>query len=101
MRPMSDNNFSDWVGPVLAGDQNVIPGILDAIRELNPKHEIIDRGGYIRVLCPVVCHLSRRTIEAKLNRPFIFPQDLELIMPSFKGQLFIDEDNASWESESE
>ncbi len=88
---MTDND----VGPVLeAGD--VADALIAAIREHNTHVTVRDRGAYLRVLVPVRCVLRRDAIERALGRPFRFPGDLERLMPSFKGQLTITDEEVVW-----
>jgi toluene monooxygenase system protein D len=84
------------VGPVL------VPGplaeaILLALGELNPGLSCVDRGGYLRVLVPGRCRLTRRAVESHTRSSFRLPGDLEAVMPSFKGRLTLTEDEAVWE----
>jgi hypothetical protein len=83
------------VGPVLAKSRRA-DAVVAAIRELNEKTEIIDRGAYLRVQVPVRCTVTRQAIEKHAGEPFDFPSDLEMIMPSFKGRLSLTEDVAEW-----
>ena len=83
------------VGPVLvAGVQTT--AIIAALRDDNPDIVIVDRGAYLRVLTPKRCVLLRSSAERHLGYTFAFPEDLEAIMPSFKGQLSLDAEGASW-----
>lgn len=85
----------DSVGPVLRKNE-LAERVLDAIRALNPGAKIVDRGGYLRVLVPGRCVLTRQAVEQQTGRPFSMPGQLEAIMPSFKGLLSIDEERATW-----
>ena len=90
----------DGVGPVLIGR----PGghaVLAAIRRLNPSAEIHDRGSYIRVLAPRRCMVTRRAIEDILGQSFDFRAELEIMMPSFKGRMRLDDDEAVWTFEDD
>ena len=87
---------ADRVGPVLEAGEPA-QAIVAAIREENPDVEVQDRGSYVRVLVPGRCRVTRNTIERLSGRPFHFPRDLELVMPSFKGRLSMTEDEAIWE----
>jgi hypothetical protein len=94
-RTFNDEEFSDRVGPVLqAGDRAF--AVVDAIRELNQDVEVFDRGAYLRVLVPRTCVVTRAAIERRLGDVFAMPDDLEQIMPSFKGELELSDDGASW-----
>lgn len=84
------------VGPVLQAGP-VADAIVQAIRGRHPDARVIDRGAYLRVLCPDRCTLRRTAVEALLHRPFVLPGDLELVMSSFKGHFHVDDEEASWE----
>jgi len=93
-------DVGDGVGPVLIGR----PGghaVLDAIRRLNPSVEIHERGSYTRVLAPRCCTLTRRAIEDILGQSFDFRAELEIMMPSFKGRMRLDDDEAVWTFEDD
>ena len=88
-------DVGDGVGPVLIGR----PGsgaVLEAIRRLNPSVEIHERGSYTRVLAPRRCIVTRGAIEDILGRSFDFRAELEIMMPSFKGKMHLDDDEAVW-----
>jgi toluene monooxygenase system protein D len=88
----------DFVGPVLtAGD--AASAVIDAIRALNPRVEVRDRGSYLRVQVPRRCVVTRAAIEESLGRPFRLPGDLECLMPAFKGRFRVSTDEASWSFE--
>jgi hypothetical protein len=84
------------VGPVLQSGAmaNVI---VAAIQALNPSAMVLDRGAYVRVLVPRRCVLTREALERELGSPFHLPQDLEVVMTSFKGTLTLGESEAVWE----
>ncbi len=91
---MSDAN--DTVGPVLiAGD--IGNAVVAALRELNPDAHVQDRGAYLRVLVPGRCVLTRTALERVVGHAVDLRAELELVMPSFKGMLSIDDDGARWE----
>ena len=83
------------VGPVLTKGRRA-DAVIAAIRELNENIIVTDRGAYLRVSVPVACTVTRQAIERHAGEPFVFPSDLEMIMPSFKGQLALTEDVAVW-----
>ncbi|MDB4981645.1 MAG: Toluene-4-monooxygenase, subunit TmoC [Myxococcales bacterium] len=87
---------SDDVGPVLQEGPEAA-AIVRAIRRQNADVRVIDRGSYLRVLCPRRCVVTRVGIEAELGRPFRLPRDLELVISSFKGRFHVSESEASWE----
>jgi toluene monooxygenase system protein D len=89
---------SDRVGPVLTAGVSAA-AVVAAIREENPGVSVEDRGGYIRVLVPQRCRVTRNAIERELGRPFALPRDLELIMPSFRGKLQLEADAVVWEAQ--
>jgi hypothetical protein len=83
------------VGPVLSKGRRT-EAVIAAIRELNERAEIVDRGAYLRVQVPSRCTVTRQAIERHAGEPFVFPSDLEMIMPSFKGRLVLTDDVAEW-----
>ena len=86
----------DDVGPVLqAGPLGT--AVVSAIRALNADVRVLDRGAYLRVLCPRRCVVTRAAIEARTGAAFRMPGDLELVMSSFKGRFAVSEDEARWE----
>jgi toluene monooxygenase system protein D len=87
----------DWVGPVLQVGP-VADSVIAAIRELNTDVEIVDRGSYLRVLCPRRCRVTRAAVERHRGAAFRLPVDLESVMSSFKGRLSISEDEACWDA---
>jgi MmoB/DmpM family len=84
------------VGPVLTAG-TVGEAIVEAITSLNPNAVVVDRGSYIRVLCPHQCVLTAQAVSDALGEEFHFPGDLEQGMPSFRGELTIDDTQAIWE----
>jgi toluene monooxygenase system ferredoxin subunit len=92
----ADADGGDDVGPVLqAGPLGA--AVVDAIRALNVDARVVDRGAYLRVLCPRRCVVTRAAIEERTGASFRLPADLELVMSSFKGRLAVSEDDARWE----
>ena len=87
--------MNDLVGPVLEAGV-VATAVVAAIRELNAQVEVVDRGSYLRVLVPRRCVVTRAAIERALGRRFLLPVDLENLMPSFKGELSVSEEQAVW-----
>lgn len=93
MRRFGDSGLG--VGPVLeVGEASA--AIVNAIRELNRDVTVHDRGSYLRVLVPERCVVTRSAIERALGRAFRLPEDLEAVMPAFKGELAIGKDEVSW-----
>ena len=84
------------MGPVLQVGA-LSEAIIAAIRDLNADVEIIDRGGYLRVLAPHRCVVTRTAIEQHLGRPVRFPGELETVMSAFKGMLKLTEEEAVWQ----
>ena len=61
------------------------------------KHAEIDRSRRLPPgHGPHSCTVTRQAIEKHAGEPFVFPSDLEMIMPSFKGRLSLTEDVAEW-----
>jgi hypothetical protein len=86
---------AESVGPVLIRGP-VADALVRAIQQANRDVQVIDRGAYLRVLVPGCCRLARADAEAQLGQSFHLPADLEEVMPSFKGRLFLSEDEAIW-----
>jgi toluene monooxygenase system protein D len=93
---MTRDDKRDWVGPVLHSG-GASEAVIAAIRELNPATEVVDRGGYLRVLVPGRCRLTRAAVERHSGQPFRLPGDLESVMSSFKGRFTVSEEEACWE----
>jgi toluene monooxygenase system protein D len=87
------------VGPVLEAGA-AAAAILAAIRLENADVTVDDRGAYWRVGVPWRCRVSRAAVERELGRPFRLPQDLEMVMPAFKGRLKISAEGVAWEDAS-
>jgi toluene monooxygenase system ferredoxin subunit len=87
---------TDEVGPVLQSGP-LADAVVAALLAENPAARVVDRGAYLRVLCPRVCAVSRAAIEARTGAAFRLPRDLELMMSSFKGRFRVTEDEARWE----
>jgi toluene monooxygenase system protein D len=85
----------DHVGPVLQVGV-LSEAIVAAIRDLNTDVEVIDRGGYLRVLVPHRCVVTRSAIEKYMGRSVRFPGELETVMSAFKGTLKLTGDEAVW-----
>jgi toluene monooxygenase system protein D len=68
-------NVYDHVGPVLQVGV-LSETIVAAIRGLNSDVEVIARGGYLRVLVPHRCVVTRSGIEKYLGRSVRFPGEL-------------------------
>jgi hypothetical protein len=86
------------VGPVFQ-TSSITQVVVEAIVDLNQDTQIIARGGYVRVLSPKKCVLTKKAVSEKLGREFIFPRDLELIMASYKGKFSVTSDQATWSEE--
>jgi hypothetical protein len=84
------------VGPVLAAGR-LGEAVADALTVLTPDAVIEHRGGYLRVLAPERCTLTRRAVEQQLGDSFRLPNDLERVMASFRGRLVIGKEEARWE----
>jgi toluene monooxygenase system protein D len=99
---MSDAGASEpkRVGPVLVKGE-AADAVIAAICELNRDVVLIDRGAYLRVEAWGRCHVSRDCIETHARRPFSLPGDLEAIMPSFRGRMWITEDQVVWSESGE
>lgn len=82
-------------GPVLEAGPEA-RAVVEAIRELHPSAEVVDRGAYLRVEVAGRCSFRREAVERRLGRPFVLPGDLERIMPSFAGRFSVSEEEAEW-----
>jgi toluene monooxygenase system protein D len=91
-----DVRSRERVGPVLQTSA-VSDAIIAAIKDLNQDVQVVDRGAYLRVLVPSKCVVTRSAIERRLGRPFRFPGELEVVMPSFKGSILLSETEATWQ----
>jgi len=93
-------DVGEGVGPVLIGRAGG-HAVLEAIRRLNPSVEIDERGSYTRVRAPRRCIVTRRAIEDILGQSFDFRAELEIMMPSFKGRMSLNDDEAVWTFEDD
>jgi hypothetical protein len=84
------------VGPVLSSNR-IGQAVAAALTQLNPGLVVEHRGGYLRVSAPVRCRLTRSAVEEELGEPFRLASDLERVMPSFRGQLVLGDEEARWE----
>ncbi len=85
------------VGPVLLVGR-VAEAIVAAIRRENAGARISPHGSYVRVCVPHRCEVGARTIAEVLGEEFQLPQDLERVMPSFRGRLRLTAETAAWEA---
>jgi toluene monooxygenase system protein D len=92
---VTDDASTDAVGPVLEASDSG-RAVVAAIQSLNPDTTVLDRGGYLRVLVPRRCVVTREAIEHALGHPFELPADLEALMLAFKGRIVMDGDRAEW-----
>jgi hypothetical protein len=83
------------VGPVLTTTP-AARAVAAAIRHTQPEAVVEDHRGYLRVLAPRPCTVTRDAIERELGETFELPGDLERIMPSFRGRLLLTHDRATW-----
>lgn len=87
--------MNNAVGPVLINTE-LSRQIIQALKKLNSPVEIEEYGSYIRILVPKLCRLTRQAMEEQTGASFVLPDSLELVMPSFKGQLICSEEEAVW-----
>ncbi len=92
---MSTAEDTQFVGPVLRASA-LSSAVASAIKSAHPDARILDRGGYVRVLVPRRCELSRGAVERESGERFELPIDLEKIMTSFQGRFSVSEDRATW-----
>jgi hypothetical protein len=69
--------------------------IVTAILVENEQTDVGDTGAYLRVLVPDVCRVSRVRSSATRTAGLL-PGDLELVMPSFSGLVWMTERGAAW-----
>jgi hypothetical protein len=94
---MTDRLAPSEVGPVLLVGR-VAEAIVTAMRRQNAGVRVSNRGAYLRVSAAARCELRAETVGALLGEPFRIPQDLERVMPSFRGRMVLTEELASWEA---
>jgi toluene monooxygenase system protein D len=92
---VTDPASTETVGPVLESSDSG-RAVVAAIRELNADVTVVDRGGYLRVLVPERCVVTRQAIELALGKKFELPLDLEPLMPAFKGRITMDHEHVEW-----
>jgi hypothetical protein len=85
------------VGPVLLSGR-VSEAIVNAIQQENAGVRVSQRGSYLRVSVSCRCAVRAEAVAALLGEPFRIPQDLERVMPSFRGRLVLSEELAAWEA---
>jgi hypothetical protein len=83
------------VGPILVPSSQS-DAVIAAIHDSQGDVRVEDQGGYLRVSCPGICHVSKAAIEARLGEAFALPSDLEAIMPSFQGKLELSDSEVVW-----
>jgi hypothetical protein len=93
----SERLAASEVGPVLLAGR-VSEAIVAAIRRQNAGVRVSHRGAYLRVSASARCEVHAEVIGELLGEPFRIPQDLERVMPSFRGRLFLSEELAAWEA---
>jgi toluene monooxygenase system protein D len=86
---------TDGVGPVLEASDSG-RAVVAAIRRMNSDVTVVDRGGYLRVLVPRRCVVTRQAIELALGQAFALPRDLEALMLAFKGRIAMDGEQVEW-----
>ena len=86
------------VGPVVRGlDAHPAEAVIIAIETDNPDADVMvdDQGGYIRIVTPNVCRLTRTSLEDALGRPFRLHQ-LEPQLAGFAGRMKSTDDEIVW-----
>ncbi|HVV49908.1 MAG TPA: MmoB/DmpM family protein [Polyangia bacterium] len=94
---MSERLAPDEVGPVLLAGP-VADAVVAAIRARTAGVRVDHHGAYLRVAAPARCEVRADAVAAALGEPFRIPQDLERVMPSFRGRLVLTEELAAWEA---
>ncbi len=85
------------VGPVLLSGR-LSDAIVTAIRQQNAGVRVTQRGSYLRISVPSRCEVRAEVVASLLGEPFRIPEDLERVMPSFRGRLVLSEELAAWEA---
>lgn len=86
------------VGPVVRGmDPMLAEAVITAIEEDNPDVDVVvdDQGGYIRIVTPNVCRLTRASLEEAMGRTFHLHQ-LEPQLAGFAGRMKSTDDEVVW-----
>lgn len=96
----SEISMQRLAGPVLRAGPTA-DQIVQAIKELNEDVQILERGSYVRVGAQKKCLLTKEKLDNLSGFAIQFPLDLEKVMVSFQGRLFIDESKAIWISDAE
>jgi hypothetical protein len=86
---------SSGVGPVLIANE-IGHAVARAVQAANRDVVLLDRGAYLRLLAPSPCRVGRADVERVLGKPFLIPQDLEAVMPSFAGVIRLERDSVEW-----
>lgn len=94
---LSDRLAPREVGPILLAGR-VSEAIVAAIRQQNAGVRVFQRGAYLRISVSGRCEVGAEAIGRMLGEPFRIPQDLERVMPSFRGRISLSEDLAVWEA---
>jgi toluene monooxygenase system protein D len=86
------------VGPVVRGlDPQLAEAVITAIETDNPDVEVVveDEGGYIRIVTPQFCRLTRASLEDAMGRTFQLYQ-LEPQLAGFAGRMKTTDDEIVW-----
>jgi len=94
-RPVNPAERAPVAGPVLEASE-LGRTVAAAILRANPGARLRDQGAYLRIESPGNCRVTRAELELALGRSFALPGELEQLMPSFRGQLLVNEDEAQW-----
>ncbi|HBI04551.1 MAG TPA: toluene monooxygenase [Paenibacillaceae bacterium] len=76
------------VGPVFRGNE-MAEFFIEAMQLDNPGKdmEVVDRGGYVRVMFDNYCVITKQSVEEILGRQFKMPGELEVNLASFAGKI--------------
>jgi toluene monooxygenase system protein D len=95
---MTETGGRKLVGPIIRGvDGELADAVAAAIETDNPDSEVTvdDQGGYVRISVPHRCVLTRRSLEAELDRTFPL-SDLEAALSGFAGRVRQTDDQMVW-----
>jgi len=94
--PNTFEDKRDLVGPIIRSGE-LADAIIDAVAEDNPDSDVLvlDQDSYVRIHTVGRCRLTAVSLEKCLGRPFPLT-DLEIDMPSWKGQVKTHSDEYVW-----
>ena len=100
MRALGEFVENVTVGPVFE-NSGTARSLVNVLRRTHPSMSVTDEGSYLRILVKNKCILRKDLVEKELGAPFHLPQDLEAIMPAFKGTFTVTDSLAVWSHHDE